>query len=261
MFLSQLTTCVPVLQASAAGQSKASTLAEMLRMSNEELQTPVSGLRVCVESVLDSTADVAAASAAPAAAAPAVQQAVSGAVPVLLLRDDSLPDGTKSVGMYVHSRLRELFCGPHAPLGPGEPHIQTSRLPSWHQRNAFTPGIPDLRPAIPGFGAYGHERSDCLHSCRLPPAAGKLPAAAFTQGLGAAAAAAAHDGGGAGTGQLAGRRGAVLPAAHLLAVAGAASAVALASCQDPARPACLAGTGKGMLLAPFANKQSPFCFT
>lgn len=230
-------------------------------MSNEELQTPVSGLRVCVESVLDSTADVAAASAAPAAAAPVAQQAVSGAVPVLLLRDDSLPDGTKSVGMYVHSRLRELFCGPHAPLGPGEPHTDTCRLPSWHHRNAFTPGISDLRQAISGFGEYGHERSDCFAFLQ-----------AATCGWATAGCGVHPRARGCRSGCCPRRRWrwhwtACRPPRRCSASSTSSRCRRCRLCCGPGLvsgpcPSCLSCRDRQrLLLAPFANKRSPFCFT
>lgn len=45
--------------------------------------------------------------------------AVATSAPMLMLRDSSLPEDHKAVGMLLHSSLRWLFAGPQPVLKPG----------------------------------------------------------------------------------------------------------------------------------------------
>lgn len=109
------------VQYHAGGSSDITTLSQILKATSD--QQPSSVLHLTVVGVQQGSDDgstaptaAAAAAASQSAAQPCAQQQ---AVPLLLLHDASLQDGSQSVQHYVHSTLRSLFSGPNARLGRG----------------------------------------------------------------------------------------------------------------------------------------------
>lgn len=127
--------------ASTAGG--APTLARLLGSPAAPLQSPVHNLHVRIDNVLASAAEVPSLSddsphtshlisgaTVGRSAAHADKDATSGPVgspaPVVLVRDDSLPDSHKAVGMLLHSGLRSLCLGRDPVMKSGAAAYQSS---------------------------------------------------------------------------------------------------------------------------------------
>lgn len=109
-------------------------------------------LDVHVDGVLDST------SGGGGTAAVTTEQPSASAVSMLLLRDASLPQGSKPVQQFIHSSLRPVFSGPDARLAAGELYHHSAAVTSGQWWPAGQPMCICLWP---------HDGDSAFAGCRL----------------------------------------------------------------------------------------------
>lgn len=133
-------------QDAASASGGAPNLARLLGSPAGALQSPVHNLLVRIDSVLASAAELPSLSndsqqtkvlsrgaalgrGIAHADGEATTEPVGYPAPVVLVRDNSLPDSHKAVGMLLHSGLRSLFLGPEPIMRAGAAAYQSSTAP------------------------------------------------------------------------------------------------------------------------------------